>query len=275
MAKKKKSEDDELVQQRPGLIRRVYHGFVTVLALLAIVYVLLLFVTRTEGFRSILEGELEERLGVPVKIGQSDANLRFDLKFYNVTTKEEGSHNHPGLMAERVLVKWSWGDVLRTWTLLPSKIALENAELTLVKTASGGWEPLAFQPLSSWMGKWLELDLNQETNTSEAHAAGTVQEPLTSSITSWKNVQFSLRNAKITWWSDETSLALVDGIFLDVTPLKVPTRSLTHYALRVRQAESGHGARWQNLILEVLDTGNQQLVLVCDAQRNEKESPVQ
>ena len=263
MAKKKADEDDEVV--RPGFFRRLYHVFTTLLIIVVILYVVVLCISRTAGFRNLLEGELEKRLDMPMKIEKAQADFRFNLKLENVATVgfDEGA---AGVKAGRVFLRWRAG-----WGFFPEEVFVENVKVVFTNSLGGGWAPPVLASVSSWLSKWLQMDLTQGASdevVSVGAAAGAVSGQITDSrVSMFNKVHFSLKNGAMVWRSEGREMAALDGLFLEITPFSAPTREMSHYYLKLDIARGVGGLVWRDLNLELLDVGDQQIVLVCRAEQ--------
>jgi len=68
----------------------------------------------------------------------------------------------------------------------------------------------------------------------------------------------------MSWWgTDGRELTLAEGIELDVTPVDLPRRNLTHYRLSLSEARVAGDRHVRNFLFEVLRLDDQNIVLAC------------
>ncbi len=275
MSRRRKWEQEEVAPVKPGLWARIRYLGLIVLSLLAILYVAGQVMARTAGFRDLVGQRLEARLGLPVKIEGSSVNWRFDLTLDSLVTEGTKRKNSPGLRARRVHLAWSFRDLWRRGITLRA-VELDRCAVVFGRAVDGGWTPREFQPLSDVLGQWLEFDLRAPArDTGQAGGKESAREPDAGREgRSWRDqvkdsgTRLTLDQAEVTWWGDgDTPLATVEGIGLNVTPVRVPGRELTHVKLEVRQAVAQSGDVVRNLHVELLDIGSKQMVLGFEAER--------
>lgn len=267
-------------------IRSAYRLARTLVVIGAILYGAALVASRTDGFRDLVAARLERHLGMPVKVESVAANARFDLTLQGIVTEGTRHKNSPGLRAHRVTLAWSWRDVLRRGGPGLRLLDLDRCVITFARDEQGVWQPADMAPLSEFLAKWLQLDLGTkppenvtgptggeaEPREDGAPAAGkpTVAATGVSTARALRDARLSivLRRSEVTWWGDgDVPLAAVEGVNLAATPVRLPNRTMTHYHLKLDHAAGAQGLSVSDMTLELLDTGDQQLVLVFDAGR--------
>lgn len=243
-------------------------------SLLLIVYVAAQVMARTAGFRDLVGQQLELRLGLPVKIEDSSVNWRFDLTLINVATLEAKKPNSPALRAKRMFFAWSLSDRMRGGPGLRA-VELDRCVMVLRRAEDGKWLPAGFQPLSNVLCKWLEFDLTGSTSllaqvgAESAGKTGSRQDCPPS-----QRFPFALRQGEITWWDGgDAARANARGVSVQITPVKLPGRALTHLNLAVDQASCDRGDIIRNLRVELLDAGDREFVLGSDVERQKSPNP--
>ncbi len=277
MARRPKWEEEVAPPGRPGFWLRLRYHVLIVLALLVILYGAGQILGRTAGFRDLVSQRLESQLGLPVKIERSRVNWRFDLTLENLVTEGTKRRDSPGLRAKRIHLAWSPSSWWRGGLGLRA-LELDRCVVVFGRTQDGTWVPREFQPLSEVLGKWLEFDLSPSTNPSapSVQGASVSTAPNEAHRASWRDrlsasgVQFRLTQGEVSWWDGTAApRATVQGVGLQVTPVSLPDRPLTHLKLTVDQAVSQQGENVRNLRVEVLDTGTQQFILGFEAERQQ------
>lgn len=279
MSRRRKWEQEEAPPVRPGFWARCRYLLLVVLTLLIILYVAAQAMARTAGFRDLVGQRLEARLGLPVKIEQSSVNWRFDLTLINLVTEGTTRPDSPGLRARRIHLAWSFRDWWKHGVGLRAA-ELDRCVVVFRRDEQGGWAPREFQPLSDVLGQWLEFDLNPKGPDSVAtrSTASTSDDNKEEKPADWRarmqatRTRVSLQHSDVTWWDGgDQPRAAVHGVGVQVTPVEVPGREVTHLKLEVAEASAQRGDKVRNLRVEVLDLGSQQMVLGLEAERQQAE----
>lgn len=280
MARKKVKawrENEEPRRTAWSRVRTLVRAAQTLLVIGLILYGAALVASRTDGFRDVVASRLERHLGVPVKIDAVSANARFDLTLRGVVTEGTRHKNSPGIRAHRVKLAWSWAQFVRQGRPGLRHLDLERCVITFARDDQQNWQPADLAPLSEFLAKWLQLDLGTPADAAsvsavKAEASGAAGRPAADAGRAAARalqdgrMSVALRRSEVTWWGDgEVPLAAVEGVSLTATPVELPNRTLTHYHLKLERASAAQGLSVSDLTLELLDTGDQQLVLVFDA----------
>jgi hypothetical protein len=192
---------------------------VTILIILAILYVGAFFGLRTDGARSLVEGALEKRLGMDVKIGETSMAFPLGISMATVAAGDMAG-GQGGLIADEIAVRFLASPGIR--------VSAKGLELALVQDSDGSWQPRFFATMS---------DLPQ------AGTAGI------SEITKGLSSDFSLRvKGSLVKWvdADGSVLAMAEGTDFEMQPVKLPGRKMVYYRLGVfkytsEQAPGGGG----------------------------------
>jgi hypothetical protein len=247
-----------------GVLTRLARVIETLAIVLAIAYVAFLLMSRTEGFRGLVADQLQEVVGLPISIAGSRARPDFDIVLEGLATEGDGRKNRPSVRAQRVVIEWSPLDVLRNRRLAPRALLIDDAEVTFATTVSGQWAPAAMAPLSEKIASWLGVDLKTPGKALDRAGPpagadsdrGAGREPV------WSRCRLQVRRAAMSWWADEQNeVAGIAGLSADVTPMRVPGRRLTHFLLMLDHAASTNGFGIQDVRIELIDAGDQQVVL--------------
>lgn len=273
--KRAKAWEEPPPKKRSNPLRAAWGAFVTVLVLLVIAYVTGLFIGRTDGFRAIVAGRLEKALGAPVKIDRVSLDAAYNMTLTGVETDTERRAGIPGLRVGRVRLEWRWGDLMRRGKVGISRIELEKPTLAVGRDDAGRWTPKPVAPLSDFVARQLQFTFpapSQSTDVAPAATPSESDKPASTPGFDLKGLDTAIviRRGEVSWWLDSSAPhASVEGISLDATPLPVPGRLITHYLLTVKRAASKDGPAFRDLTVELLDVGDQQIVLrfAADHQR--------
>lgn len=268
MARRQKKDKEE-APPGPGPIRLFFRFFNTLLVLSIIAYGAVRAMTFTAGFKSLIEEQVLARFDLPVTIGKVRSNWSCDLEFSDVATTNVSDVATGGIRAQRIDLEWSLADLLRgrPWDL--RRIGVAGCTITFV-ARDGAWDPAALAPLSSWLAKWLEVGLPAPSNTvpvatTNSNVKATAE---AARVDRWSNTVFSVRDMTLKWMIGATGeVSSAEGVWVDVAPLQVPDRKFRYYHLKLNVARSPDGSTIRNVDLELLDTGDQQVVLGLKAER--------
>ena len=246
-------------------------GFVkTTLAVLAVAYVAAYLASRTRGFRSYLEGFLEDRLGMPVQIGGARATWQLDVVLREVESRGASQPGAAGFSAEEAVFRWSpvrfgkrrLGSARYTLEVVRGRLSFAPGE-------SGGWEPAVFDKVRSWLEKWAGFSVPRVKEAvpavaakPEAEGEGGAKPPVRLKPDFWERMNLSITEGDVVWWGrDGALIASAEGVELQVTPVRLPKRRMVHYLLTAETAQPAPGRSVQNLTLELLRAGSNEIVL--------------
>ncbi len=253
------------------------HAVVTASVLLLIVYVALQVAARTEGFRSLVAEQVGKRIGMPVKIAGSGVNWRFDLTLEHLVTEGTKRPSSPGFRAQRIRLDWNLAGL---WRGAPLRaVELDRPRIVLAREEQGDWKPDEFRALSDFLGRWLELELPApgaakpvaEADPFDPEAARPAVEDRARAAAARlqrTGMTVAFRDGAVEWWDGgQAPAAAVDRIHLQITPLRAPERALTHVRMRVAEVRKAGGERLRDADLELVDAGDQQVLLRFSADR--------
>ena len=260
--------------RRANPLRGAWRTLRSVLIVLSILYVAGWVIGRTEGFRSLVAQRLEKLLGMPVKIESASLNLRYGLTLRHLVTEGTRRENSPGIRAQRIEIEWRWGDLLRRGRPGIKRLVLEKPVIVFEQQDSGGWSPDPLAPMSDFLARQMQFSFaprNAAANVPVSEGAGTnapsvvtqrrSKNELTATL-GHLDMAVAIQRGQVVWWTgDAAPAASVEGVTFQATPVQLPDRALTHYVLKVERAASAQGAAIRDLVIELLDTGDQQVIL--------------
>ena len=264
MSRKKPSKDDGAPPppepHRGGLFSGL-SGFVTTLAIVAaILYVSVVALSRTDGFRGLVSDALESSLGRPVKLSSAWVDLSLNLHLGELSTIETNSP-HPAITAKGVVVDLSPLASLGSLSWSPAAIAAESCDVNFVMGPDGRWVDHPLSDLGGRVAGWLNVRVPK--SAAKGGGVSTNSVPEVSAVPDWaeRPMRISLRNGSVRWWTATQEVARLDGIRFDVTPLTVPSRKMRHYAVDVQEVSGADGFLMRGVSVEMLDAGDQQIVM--------------
>ncbi|MCX7669683.1 MAG: hypothetical protein N2439_06410, partial [Anaerolineae bacterium] len=134
----------------------------------------------------------------------------------------------------------------------------------------GRWTPAAFAEVAEWLAQQLNFELPPPEGGQKAEAIADpppprkARPPRDGSFVELARgtSKIAIRRGEISWWLEPAApYASVEGLMVFVTPLEAPGRRMVHYRVNVKRASSQKGPAWQDVALELLDIGDQRLVL--------------
>ncbi|MFH0908581.1 MAG: hypothetical protein V1929_07455 [bacterium] len=269
MTRRRNHDDDDEAPPGPGPLRLFFRFFNTLLVLAVIVYGAARAMTFTAGFKNLVEEQILAKFDLPVTIGRVRSNWSCDLEFSDVVSTNMGDVATGGFRAQRIDLEWSLADALRgrAWNL--RKVGVMGCTITFV-ARDGAWEPAALAPLLSWLARWLEVSFPASSNAASAATTNADVNAAAVAVRAdgWSKAVFSVRDMTLTWTIGGTGeLATAEGVWIDVAPIQVPDREFRYYHLKLTAARAPDGTTIRNVDLEILDTGDQQVVLGFKAER--------
>lgn len=126
----------------------LYRATMTVLVLALILYVAALVLSRTDGFRSIMEERVRDRWQWPVQVTAFRVTPRLNLEARGIETDGMAAGNKPGLRVERVLWVWTWKGVLHPAHRAVSRVEMEGAQFVFQADPAGVMQPARFAAMA-------------------------------------------------------------------------------------------------------------------------------
>jgi hypothetical protein len=258
-----------------SMIRSVRNAAITGAILLLIAYATGLAVGRTDGFRAIVAERLSRELGMPVRIDRVSVSPGYSLTLREVASDDAPRPGQAGLRAQRVEIQWRWSDLWRRGRVGIDRIDVAKPVVVFARAADGGWKPESLAPLAEQLARHMQIATSSEPVSEPARAdaapdAGARSATNAAAKFDWRGMEtaISVQRGEISWWLDATvPQASVEGISLHATPIAVPGRRMTHMLLRVQRASTLQGPAFRDLTVELLEAGDQQILLRFTADR--------
>jgi hypothetical protein len=245
----------------------VGHLLSVALALAAILYVAVFFGARTEGFRSVLRDRLEEYVGVPVRIERSLVTPALDLVLVGVSSATGQAERTSAFHAREAVIKWSPSALVWRRVAPVRAVELDGLSVSFASDGRGGWEPGGFTALGDRLAEWGGFDVEPEEAEEPAAAAGGAGAAAEAGgreldAAFWESARVTLRNGSMEWRGLEGErLAAIEGVDLEVSPVELPNRRMTHYYLRIGKASAMDRGEMRDFLVELIHAGSNRILL--------------
>ena len=268
--KKKRAAKEEATSSSP--LATFKATFYSLVAAAVVVYVAGFFFARTDGFRALLEDQIEKRLGQRIEIASSQGTLTGDLVLEGLVVAGPDAAAKPLAEAKSVRVGVSWKGLF-TGGLLAAvrEVDLADWHIAFQRDAEGNWQPAGLAMAGAWLGRLGGLDVPETTAHAsavrEAQPSGEKAGP--ASAPDLRRITFDSRDGRMAWWGKDPDepVARIEGIRFAQTPLALPTRTASHYYLHVDTAQFAGRAGIRDLDVEILMTDDGPYVLDLEAVR--------
>lgn len=266
----KRAADSATTSRRANPIRTLWRAARTLLILLLILYIVGLVASRTDGFRSIIAQRLEKIVGMPVKVDRASLAMNYALTLRGVATEGEPRVGVAGVRARQVDVEWRWSNLWRHGRLGIARLKIDRPEIAFAEREDGTWSPSRLAQGGEFILRQLNVSLPGKKAVSVSDATEAEKLPVSSpdksalaAVGIGLDANVSFKRGEVVWWArgSDAPLASIEGASLSVTPVHLPGREITHYLLTVDRAASAGGPGVSGLVAELLDMGDQQIVL--------------
>ena len=215
----------------PGEIAGMILRFIiTIPSLLLIFYITLLLASRTDGFLSLMEEQLETYTGLDINVEKSWMDLGFGLHLADIGSYGAGPEGKvlPELKIERMDLKWPAWKLFQGGIIGAQKISIEGFEAVLVKS-SGQWEPLILEDLAPLPRYYSVGDF---TGMLSSHYSAVLAQPPEETLEPDEEEPLSqmltIQKAKITWIVNNRPSALMEFKSLSRGEVTTDNRRMMH-----------------------------------------------
>lgn len=222
---------NEITEPESGRwLESITRFWITMVIIAAILYFAAYAISRSDGFRDIVQQRLSELAGTPLSIREARADAMMNLVLEGINDSANHTNQLPGIEIAYAKLKWRWIPLL-TGTGWPFKqLHVRDGTIRFTQATDGTWSPLP--ELESRLSPWMEVP-------------GTPTNVLLTSITESMRlvgVDVSLENVNAVWrtgFPDEPPVARVEGVHLKTAPLKPFDDPVIWFAMKIGRAESG------------------------------------
>ncbi len=252
---------------------------VSILILCVVLYVAAYLGIRTEGFRTLVEGRIEKNTGLSVHIKQVRPTLGLDLVLKDVVTEGFRKKGKAGFTVEELVVRWSVKDLIFSGQSFWRMLEFKGLNLSFAPGENGTWEPAIVERLGSWLAEWGGFNIRPPEAKKKGGKSETEEEEESQPVSVeprenlWERTGVKIANGNAVWWNDEgAEMASIEGIQLQVTPISVPNRDMTHFYLTIEKGGVEGGRHVKNFTFEMLKAGSQSIIMTCAEDRGIRKS---
>ena len=222
--------------------------WVATACILLILYIALLALARTPGFRDYLRDHIRKNLGMALAIDATSLSPDGRFTFHHLSLPpSDPAHPAGNLLIQTLTFDLSPRQALqrRGWI---RGIQLAGGDITFHANPAGGWFPTSLSPLATTLDHAFGLNLQPSPTppsaSSEPHlstsppATSPSPEVALQELAATLPHVLTLRSLTLTWvGSDGQTLARIEGIDLDVEHTLLLDRAIFIASLRIKRAE--------------------------------------
>lgn len=261
-------EDEEAPAPRGrhhGWFRRLVLSTIAVIAML---YVAALGISRTAGFSAFAMERLSTATGLEMTARQVRLSPGLVLHVDDLRSGRATAAAGPGFQAARATLVLrlrpgsGWGSIV--------SCSAEDGWISFARESTGAWRPAALSGAAVWLHA-IEipgLEALVPTGATAPAPAHTAPEPERReediTVERLPSVAIALRNIDVSWWgAGSNRLAALHDVDLDVTPDLLAGRKVVHVRFSAGAFESERGGSVSPVTFECLWCGPRRLLLEC------------
>jgi hypothetical protein len=246
------------------VLENITRFWVTLLVIALILYIAVYAISRSEGFRDIVQQRLSLMTGTPLVIEQSRADVWMNLILTGVSDSTNAIAQSPGISIGYARLKWRWIPLLRGEGWPFDHLHIKDATIRFSQTTNGVWRP--FPMLHDAIKPLLTLD----ADSTQATPASITE------VMRMAAMDIYLENITLIWrppFPDEPPLAVVEMAYLKTAPLEPFGDPVLWFKMRLGRVESDQVEWLRDVDMEWIRRPDQDVVLhrtgtiVSDEQR--------
>jgi len=220
--KNRSSSEDEDMEPLPARSRNplvwISRFMRTLLILLIVFYSALLLISRTDGFRSLVEDRYSKKWNMPFTLTQVRLAPDLALEMRGLVTKGFEQQKGTGASIEWILFNWTWARLFSWGTPAWADVQAREILVSAQRDASGQWVPSFFSEWFQMLGAGLNLPMPEQTS-------GPTLFP-------WAQTRITLESVQLFGWDDQSRIlmALRDGQ-LSADTFEAANREIRYYRI--------------------------------------------
>jgi hypothetical protein len=213
-----------------GWLESITRFWVTIVIIGIILYVAVYAISRSDGFRDIVQQRLSEWSATPLSIRAARVDGKMNLILEGVNDAAARTNQLPGIDINYAKLKW------RLFPLITGKgwpfnhLHLRDATFRFTPSTNGVWAPLP--ELEARLAPWMEVP-----GTSTNQPVESITE-----LMRLAGINVTLENVTVIWSTglpDEPPLARMDGVYVKSTSLQPFDDPVSWFEMKIGRAESG------------------------------------
>ncbi len=214
-----KSEETEgkmrVISEDDGKMNRFVKTLIWILVFAVLILGTLCYGVRTDGMRNMITEWLEKKLDMELTVKKTRIGFPYVLVLEDVESETPSRDKDPDLYVRELRIglggKTKW------------KVHVNKCVLNLSQNRDRNWNPSFLATL----GNLPEQNIVDITYMTEDFR---------------RKISLHVQNSSVRWLDrDGETIALVRGLYFDMTPVKLPSRKMYHYNLAIDSAQ-GFGA---------------------------------
>lgn len=221
--------DRDPPQPGGGLLESITRFWVTTLVIVAILYVAVMMISRSDGFRDIVQQRLSLLAGMPVVVEGTRTDPWLNLELDGVVAGA-ATNRIPMLTVGHASLQWRWVPLLRGEGWPFRRLLAQDATLRFQQDTNGLWQP--FPALHAMVAPAMKLPGAVTTNETVP--------PVTEFLRSTRT-EVVLEQGTVRWLArepDEPPLAVVEGLGLRSAVIAPLGEDLMWFTMQVERAET-------------------------------------
>jgi len=237
-----------------SLIETITRFWVTIFIIAAILYLAIMVISRTEGFRDLVRQRLEIMSGMTLEVEQVRATLNLNLILEGVKEKPAETNRLSGLTVQRADLHWRLLPLIRGEGWPFKRLKMENVELRFTQARDGTWSPLS--SLNDALAPWVEIATTNTTETGNVlHITDYLRE---------EKAEVEITNLRIAWMGPEEAtppLALVEGLNFQSAAIRPFNENLMWFIMKIQHGERNQVVWANGVNIEWIRMPDQDVIL--------------
>ncbi len=200
-----------------------------------ILYVAVLAVSETAGFRSLVRARIKSAVGLDMRIDKAFLDLRWDLHLEgcSVHGHDDGEGTKPMFKATGLSLRRDWNRIAEIEIEEPRFVMDSPDSLTLQRHELSG----ILTRLAPWLGDWA-MDKQVKLHGLSANKIVINLATKTNSYSLADADMFTMSDAQLEWMCADKVVAHAQGVDFCVSNMEAPTRGMKYWVIGIRYLQS-------------------------------------
>ncbi len=251
-----------------GRVRNFIIRFVrTSAVLLLIFYAAILLISRTDGFRHLVEDRISARTNSELHLGGVQINPRFEMLIHDIRMAGAPDDIAADFQIDSVRTSLSFHRLFSSGNSFPVLVEISGADLIFSRDENGGWLPAYFSERSGFFADLVGAgvrDIMAGSPESQDKSSGGETDLFDIRYSGFFGEEsgFLARDVRIRWKEQDGSLlAELRDMNFDLTLLRVPGRKIQHCRFSAGYGLMVDGRSFQDMRMEFISAGGRTVIL--------------